>query len=63
VDRWNILCDAGRRCIGTINNYRRDYFKISKAGKKIVEIGSKAEKLEFSITHAEQLRLVYLKRN
>jgi exonuclease SbcC len=32
--------------------------------EKIVEIGSKAEKLEFSITHAaEQLRLVYLKRN
>jgi hypothetical protein len=52
-----------RQKIGTINNYRRDYFKISKAGKEIVEIGSKAEKLEFSITHAaEQLRLVLLEK-
>jgi hypothetical protein len=40
--------------IGTIN-YRRDYLKLAK--QEIVEIGSKAEKLEFSITHAEQLRL------
>jgi hypothetical protein len=33
---------AGRRCIGTINNYRRDYFKINRKKKKW-EIGSKAE--------------------
>jgi exonuclease SbcC len=37
--------------------------KLAKQEKEIVEIGSKAEKLEFSITHAaEQLRLVYLKK-
>jgi exonuclease SbcC len=34
--------------------------KLAKQEKEIVEIGSKAEKLEFSITHAaEQLRLFY----
>jgi exonuclease SbcC len=37
--------------------------KLAKQEKEIVEIGSKAEKLEFSITHAAELRLFYLKRN
>jgi exonuclease SbcC len=37
--------------------------KLAKQEKEIVEIGSKAEKLEFSITHAaEQLRLVLLEK-
>jgi exonuclease SbcC len=41
----------------------RDYFKISRAGKKkLLRLALKAEKLEFSITHAAEQDLFYLEK-